>query len=141
VNAHFTLTPEFQFDQAGAILYFDQDNWIKTGIEFVDGNAKASVVVTLNGYSDWSTFPWNSCENEVRLHRMDESVAIEMKEKGKEDWHFIRISPWFRSNEKNIMGAYCCRPSLNNPTKEGGMVRFHQLEVKESVSKAFHHTY
>ena len=64
-SVHCQLKPRFQFDQAGAILYCDEDNWVKTGLEFVDGVTKASVVVTLNGYSDWSTFSWPSFENEV----------------------------------------------------------------------------
>ena len=42
-----------QFDQAGLMLRIDQENYIKAGIEFVDGRFNLSVVVT-HGTSDWS---------------------------------------------------------------------------------------
>ena len=49
-----TLRPFRQFDQAGLIVRFDEEHWLKTGIEVVDGIPRLSCVVT-NGYSDWST--------------------------------------------------------------------------------------
>ena len=53
----FELFPIFQFDQGGVLLYGDEDNWVKAGMEVVDGVGRASVVVTVNGFSDWSSFP------------------------------------------------------------------------------------
>jgi len=35
-----------QYDQAGAMLRIDAENWIKTGVEFVDGEPQVSAVVT-----------------------------------------------------------------------------------------------
>lgn len=43
-----------QYDQAGLMIRVDQSNWMKCGIEFVDGHHNLSVVVTRD-YSDWST--------------------------------------------------------------------------------------
>ena len=42
-----------RFDQGGLMLRIDHENWIKAGIEFVDGNFNISTVVT-HGKSDWS---------------------------------------------------------------------------------------
>ncbi len=44
------------YDQAGLMVRVDAGNWLKTGIEFTDGAAHFSTVVTRDGYSDWSQF-------------------------------------------------------------------------------------
>lgn len=47
---------EFQtlYDQAGLMIYLDEKHWLKTGIEFNDGQPMISSVVT-NKFSDWGT--------------------------------------------------------------------------------------
>ena len=45
-----------RFDQAGLMLRIDHENYIKTGIEFVDGKYNLSAVVT-HHTSDWSVIP------------------------------------------------------------------------------------
>lgn len=56
-----SFRPEVQYDQAGLVLLFprDQSKWIKGGLEFVDGIAKRSVVVTTgqDHGADWSVSP------------------------------------------------------------------------------------
>ncbi len=42
------------YDQAGLMVRVDSGNWLKCGLELVDGVGHASVVVTRD-YSDWST--------------------------------------------------------------------------------------
>jgi uncharacterized protein len=42
------------YDQAGLMVRLDSSNWLKCGLELVDGIGHASVVVTRE-YSDWST--------------------------------------------------------------------------------------
>lgn len=42
------------YDQAGLMVRIDSSNWLKCGLELVDGIGHASVVVTRE-YSDWST--------------------------------------------------------------------------------------
>jgi len=54
----FTLTPRAQFDQAGIMVVVDEATWVKAGIEFTDGAPRLSCVVTNDGFSDWSTQPW-----------------------------------------------------------------------------------
>ena len=54
----FTLKPRAQFDQAGIMVLVDDACWCKAGIEFTDGSARLSCVVTNAGFSDWSTQTW-----------------------------------------------------------------------------------
>jgi len=42
------------YDQAGLMVRVDSSNWVKCGLELVDGIGHASVVVTRE-FSDWST--------------------------------------------------------------------------------------
>ena len=48
-----------RFDQSGLMLRIDQENYIKAGIEFVDGKYNLSTVVT-HHTSDWSIIPLES---------------------------------------------------------------------------------
>ncbi len=55
-----------QYDQAGLMLRLDEANWLKCGIEYVDGVQYVSAVVTRD-YSDWSVAPWLSESRRVKL--------------------------------------------------------------------------
>jgi uncharacterized protein len=54
VSCTFSGNYRDQYDQAGLMLMQDEINWIKAGIEFVDGIQRVSAVIT-HGFSDWST--------------------------------------------------------------------------------------
>lgn len=42
--------------EAGLMVRFSKDTWLKTSVEYIpDDNSKLGVVVTKNGYSDWSS--------------------------------------------------------------------------------------
>lgn len=62
LDGDFVLTATFeggyrdQYDQAGVALRVDETNWIKSGIELVDGQQQISAVVTRE-FSDWSVAP------------------------------------------------------------------------------------
>jgi uncharacterized protein len=62
VTGDFVLRATFagdyrdQYDQAGIALRIDERNWIKSGIELVDGQQQISAVVTRE-FSDWSVAP------------------------------------------------------------------------------------
>lgn len=48
----------------------------QAGIEYCDGSARLSVVVT-NVFSDWSTQPWPSTAARLRLHKINKgAVAV-----------------------------------------------------------------
>ena len=77
MEVYFTLTPYRQFDQAGLIVRFDKEHWLKTGIEVVDGIPRLSCVVT-NTFSDWSTTPWKDLSLRIRItQKGDGSYVVE----------------------------------------------------------------
>jgi uncharacterized protein len=66
-----------QYDQAGAMIRVDDRHWLKTGIEFVDGRARFSTVVTLE-YSSWAVadLPTDCADVGLRLARRGDSVEV-----------------------------------------------------------------
>lgn len=65
---------EAQYDQAGLMLWIDEQAWIKCGIEFVDGVQQASAVVT-RGFSDWSVAPLPGSPDRIWLRLSREGTA------------------------------------------------------------------
>jgi len=55
-NSKISANYQTRFDQAGLMLRIDHENYIKAGIEFVDGKYNLSTVVT-HKTSDWSIIP------------------------------------------------------------------------------------
>ncbi|MCX6215902.1 DUF1349 domain-containing protein [Spirosoma sp.] len=66
------------YDQAGLMLRLDEQNWIKTGIEYVDELQNVSAVVTRQ-FSDWSVSPQTHHPESIylRLTRQGDSVRID----------------------------------------------------------------
>ena len=98
VTGDFTATLEFsgaykqQYDQAGIMLRLDERNWIKAGVEFVDGRQTLGAVVTCD-FSDWSTMPlpedpgWLT----LRCQRNGSSVQIEWNA-GRNEFKLLRLA-------------------------------------------------
>ncbi len=70
------------FHQAGLMVRIDNKNWIKTGIEYVDGVQNVSAVVTRE-FSDWSVVP---------RHDSPESIWLKLLQEGRlcADFVFLR---------------------------------------------------
>jgi regulation of enolase protein 1 (concanavalin A-like superfamily) len=93
IGVDFEFTAVTQFDQAGLLVYIDDEHWIKCGVEFCDGQARLSVVV-FNEYSDWSTQSWPSFGARLKVHKVlqSDSVVIEAAHLEASDYQFIRIA-------------------------------------------------
>ena len=112
----FVVKVEFDshnnFEQAGIVMYLDSDNWIKASVEYGDENKQyLGVVVTNNGYSDWST---NIIEADVkvmyfRLSRRGDDFCIENSYDGQEFLQ-MRICHMFNVKEVIDFGIYACSP-------------------------------
>jgi regulation of enolase protein 1 (concanavalin A-like superfamily) len=66
------------FHQAGLMIRIDEKNWIKTGIEYVDGMQHVSAVVTRD-VSDWSVVPRHNSPESVWLKLLRKGDYVEIK--------------------------------------------------------------
>lgn len=111
VEVGFTLNFDRQFDQAGVFLRVDETEWIKAGVEIVEGVAHVGAVVT-HGTSDWSMAPvpeWFSRNVTIRLSRHTDAVTIRARVE-EEPWRLVRVANLGRSAVAQA-GLYCCSPS------------------------------
>jgi regulation of enolase protein 1 (concanavalin A-like superfamily) len=65
------------YDQAGLMLRMDSSNWMKCGLELVDGIGHASVVVTRE-YSDWSTVRGITAKEPLWWHIVRKGSSLEV---------------------------------------------------------------
>jgi regulation of enolase protein 1 (concanavalin A-like superfamily) len=80
------------YHQAGLMIRIDEKNWIKTGIEFVDGKQNLSAVVTREA-SDWSVVPRSDSPKSIwlRLQRHKNAVQIEYS-LDDANWSMLRLA-------------------------------------------------
>ena len=124
-GATMRLTAASQFDQGGLYAHAGDGAWMKAGIEFVDGAAMLSCVVTSNGFSDWSTQPWaggdaSAVTVHLRVHRVRSDSAEcgpavvveagEVVDGGAVAWRMIRIAQLGSTDRAWRVGAYACCP-------------------------------
>ena len=57
----FSFAPHIQYDQAGVMVYSDDCNWLKAGIEFENDKPNMSCVV--DGESDWNYMEWSTAKD------------------------------------------------------------------------------
>lgn len=123
LSVAFTLKPAAQFDQAGALIFVSVDCWLKCGIEFCDGQARLSTVVTNDGFSDWSTqlLPFVSLRLRVTklLPGAEQGPAVVVEAAPYEDgarvdspgdWQFVRICSLRGRESSWAVGAYAAAP-------------------------------
>ena len=66
-----------RFDQMGLMLRIDEEHWIKTGIEYVDGVYNFSTVVT-DVYSNWSVIELNGKPESIWIKAVRRIDAVEI---------------------------------------------------------------
>lgn len=117
------------FHQAGLMVRIDEKNWIKTGIEYVDGVQNVSAVVTRE-VSDWSVVPRTDSPESVwlKLLRKGDFVQIEYSFDGKE-YHMLRLA-YFPPNVKAQIGMVAAAPG-----KQSFSVTFDHFSVTPLKSK------
>jgi len=119
VKVDFDFVPKTQFDQAGLLVFIDQDHWVKCGIEYCDGSPRLYVVVC-NYFSDWSTQPWGSTSASLKIHKVNQSV-VEAAPIGSSDYNFVRIAHLSCGAESQRLpwqvGPYAACPIAQNGCK------------------------
>ncbi|WP_329460508.1 DUF1349 domain-containing protein [Streptomyces sp. NBC_01497] len=138
VPAAFTLRVTFagdyrdQYDQAGLLLRLDATNWIKTGIEYVDGRRQVSAVVTRD-VSDWSVAPLDGPATgpvTVELERAGDSVTVRYGTDGAEPSTLLRLA-YFPEGAAATAGPMCA-----SPDGSGFTTRFTDLRLAQSPAPA-----
>jgi hypothetical protein len=113
------------YDQAGLMILLDSENWIKAGVEFVEGIQNASVVVTRD-CSDWSVTALEGMPASffVKARRGSDYVEISYSLDGK-DFILLRQAyfPPSPSLQIGLMAA--------SPKGIGFEVTFDALQIKE----------
>lgn len=123
VTGDFTTTVKFQgeyhdmYDQAGLMVRLDDDNWMKCGVEFVDGKPHMSVVFT-RAFSDWSTFSLGELAGPMwlRVERKKDALDIFHSLNGKD---FVEDRLGYMAPAPVLVG-----PMLAAPEGNGFEVRF-----------------
>ena len=77
VKVKITGVYKTTFDQMGLMLRTDHKNWIKTGVEFVDGKQNVSTVVTHNT-SDWSVIELDKAPKSLWIKAVRRLDAVEV---------------------------------------------------------------
>ncbi len=112
------------YDQAGLMVRVDEANWIKCGIEFVDGIQQVSAVVTRE-YSDWSVtpLPSNPAALWLRLTRRGSAIEIRYALDGV-GYQMLRLA-YFIPSEIMSVGLMCA-----SPDGAGFTVTFERLTIQ-----------
>ena len=106
------------YDQGGLMLRIDEKNWIKCGVEYVDSKQYASVVVTVNGWSDWSVVAIQAPEIlKLRIERVKEAVHIYFAEGEEGNFTMMRLAylSVIGRSQPMMVGIMCASP--NEDTK------------------------
>ncbi len=127
----FELTATFAgdyrdlYDQAGIALRIDERNWLKTGIELVDGRQLLSAVVTRD-VSDWSVVPLAEPAEKVTLRavREGDAVTITYGVNGAPPAEMLRLA-YFPPELSVLAGVMCA-----SPTGKGFTTRFEDVTIQ-----------
>jgi regulation of enolase protein 1 (concanavalin A-like superfamily) len=139
VTGDFSLTLTFAapystlYDQAGAMVRVDDDNWLKCGVEYTDGRKNFSVVVTRDDQSDWSVMPLEGAVDApvtLRLSRHGEALRAEVERDGR--FRLVRLA-FLRMPETVEAGPMCC-----SPVGEGLRVTFSRIDFDEPIARDLH---
>lgn len=98
-----------RFDQAGLMLRIDHENYIKTGIEFVDGKYNLSTVVT-HHTSDWSIIPLDEPVPFVWIKAVRRLDAVEIFYSLDDKEYTLMRNAWLQDNHPVMVGVMAASP-------------------------------
>ena len=130
-EAKIKVTGDYKvrFDQAGMMIRIDHENYIKCGIEFVEGKYNLSTVVT-HHTSDWSVIELDRPIEALWLKAVRRLDAIEIfySLDGKE-YHMMR-NAWMEANRPVKIGMFAA-----SPDGEGFKASFSDFKVTHLPDK------
>ena len=113
-----------RFDQAGLLLRIDHENYIKAGIEFVDGKYNLSTVVT-HHTSDWSIIALDRPVPFVWIKAVRRLDAIEVFYSFDDVTYTLMRNAWMPDNHPIMVGVMAACPDGN-----GFKARFDNFSIK-----------
>ena len=128
VSGDFSLSAKISgayhdlYDQAGLMVRIDERNWLKCGVELVEGVQQASAVLTRD-YSDWSVIPLPSNPSSIwfRIKRSGDALEVSYSLDGA-DYAMLRLA-YFPTAATVKAGLMCA-----SPRGEGFEVVFEDVE-------------
>ena len=113
-----------RFDQSGLMLRIDHENYIKAGIEFVDGKYNLSTVVT-HHTSDWSIIPLEKPVPFVWIKAVRRLDAVEVFYSFDDKEYTMMRNAWLQDNHPVMVGIMGACPDGN-----GFQARFEDFSIK-----------
>lgn len=98
-----------RFDQAGMMIRIDHENYIKTGIEFVDGKYNLSTVVT-HKTSDWSVIALDRPVEFIWIKAVRRLDAIEIFYSFDDKEYYMMRNAWMEANRPVKIGMFAACP-------------------------------
>ncbi|XP_011565244.3 regulation of enolase protein 1 [Plutella xylostella] len=122
-----------KYDQAGLMIYRDERNWLKAGIEFNDGQPAISSVLTKDNMSDWATgiFPGFPGKFWLRISKVGNVICVKYS-CDKSSWYLLRLCQ-LPEAESCFVGPMCCTPE-----RSGLEVKFSEIEVGKPIGDILH---
>lgn len=113
-----------RFDQMGLMLRIDHENYIKTGVEFVDGKFNLSTVVT-HKTSDWSVISLDKTPPFVWIKAVRRLDAVEVFYSFDDKTYTMMRNAYLQDNIPVMVGLMAASPDGN-----GFEAKFENFSVK-----------
>jgi uncharacterized protein len=101
-----------RFDQMGLMLRIDKENYIKAGIEFVDGKYNLSTVVT-HKTSDWSVITLDNVPSSVWIKAVRKLDAVEVFYSFDDKNYVMMRNAYLQDNSPVMVGLMAACPDGN----------------------------
>lgn len=124
VKVKITGNYKERFDQAGLMLRIDHENYIKAGIEYVDGKYNLSTVVT-HKTSDWSVISLEKSIPYIWIKAVRRLDAVEVFYSFDDKTYTMMRNAWLQDNTPVMVGLMAACPDGN-----GFDVKFEHFSVK-----------
>ncbi|MCF0236338.1 MAG: DUF1349 domain-containing protein [Bacteroidaceae bacterium] len=113
-----------RFDQTGLMLRIDHENYIKAGIEYVDGKYNLSTVVT-HRTSDWSVITLDKPVPYVWIKAVRRLDAVEVFYSFDDRNYVMMRNAWLQDNHPVMVGVMGASPDGN-----GFNAQFENFSIK-----------
>lgn len=97
------------FDQLGIMLRINEENWIKAGVEFVNGKQNVSAVVT-HKTSDWSVVELEKAPRSLWMKAVRKLDAVEIFYSLDDKKYTMIRTCWFKDNTPVMVGLVGASP-------------------------------